>query len=119
MVECLGLLLLARLKVPYCLTSCMDTHCQSSASALQERSQVGKRQILLHLPSLCNFCQEGRTALVCVLNRNKEAVLLYCFPPCPSCVVFLANVASLPDLSVPQALKDSCFWNLSSIFIKL
>jgi len=48
-------------------------------------------------------CQEGRAALW-VLNKNKESVLLHCFPPGPSHVVFLADVASLLDLFVPQPL---------------
>lgn len=58
-------------------------------------------------------------ALVCVLNRSREAVWLHNFPPCPSQVFILPSVDSWDDLSVHHSLKDFFFWNLSSIFIKL
>lgn len=51
----------------------------------------GERQVLL--PFLRNVYQDDRVALVCVLNNNKEPILLRCFLPCPSHIAFLADVA--------------------------
>lgn len=105
------------------LASCMDTHCWSSASAPGEVAHQLPRswEKAGGMSSFSLQFLSGRESSfgVCFFNRNKDDVFLHCVPPYPSHVAFLANTGSFDDLSVPPPLKDSCFWNLSSEFVKL